>query len=193
MKNVMMAFINWLNDETQIAPRDGDRVMLGWRELNPVAAGDETPLPFGKIEMAVYLVALLVAFPVLAFSVELPVLVDDVKRGDVITEDNVEYKDLGNRAINDRIIILADDIIGQEAVRNIRAGRPLMENYIRVKPTVRKGDVVPLRYVTSGILLLAQGRVLEDAVAGDMVRLMNIDSRKTLQGRVLEGGTITLN
>lgn len=188
-----MAFVNWLNEDALMAPRDGDRVMLGWRELNPIEAGDTTPLPFGKIEMAVYVVALLVAFPVLAFSVELPVLVNDVKRGDIITADNVEYKDVGNKATNNRVVVLADDIIGFEAMRNIRAGRPLMENYVRVTPVVRKGDVVPLKYVASGLMLLGQGRVLEDAVEGDMVRLMNIDSRKTIQGRVLAGGTITLN
>lgn len=188
MKNTLMTLLNWLNDDIKTAPRDGDRVMLGWKDLNPT----HSPYPFGRVEIATYVLAFLVAFPVLAFAIEIPVLKSDIQRGERITPEDVYYKDMGDIRINDRALLVADDIADMEATRTIRAGRPVMSNYVRQVPTVRKGEVVALRYELEGLSLTAQGRILEDALTGDMVKLVNVDSNQQLYGRVRAGGWVDI-
>ncbi|MEH6644361.1 flagellar basal body P-ring formation chaperone FlgA [Sulfitobacter sp.] len=82
------------------------------------------------------------------------------------------------------------DVIGQEARVALYAGRPVLMGDIGPPAVIARNQIVPLRYNTNGISIGTEGRALERGAVGDRIRVMNLDSRATLFGQVLNDGTI---
>jgi flagellar basal body P-ring formation protein FlgA len=55
---------------------------------------------------------------------------------------------------------------------------------------VNRNQVVPLIYAQGNLTIVAEGRSLDRAGLGEMVRAMNLASRTTVSGIVTESGAI---
>ncbi|QJF52980.1 flagellar basal body P-ring formation chaperone FlgA [Roseobacter ponti] len=80
--------------------------------------------------------------------------------------------------------------IGQEARTTLYAGRPIRFDDIGPPALVSRNQIVPLRFEGSGLVIMTEGRSLERGSLGDRVRVMNLDSRATLFGKVREDGSV---
>lgn len=83
-----------------------------------------------------------------------------------------------------------DPRLGREVIRSVYEGRPILAENTRSPRLVRRNDVVVVRYVTSALEITATGRALSEAGVGETITILNIDSRKTLQGVVQPDGGI---
>lgn len=126
-----------------------------------------------------------------ATGTELPVLKYTMRQGERIDAD-----DLGTRIVqghfSNKVVLRADELIGKELFRNVRANAPIYESHVRFPPTVRKNGVVPILFVAAGIEIKGLGKALEDAAAGNTVRVMNEASGQTLAGIVMPNGTVEI-
>ncbi|ARE40404.1 Flagellar basal-body P-ring formation protein FlgA [Rhodovulum sp. P5] len=84
------------------------------------------------------------------------------------------------------------DAIGQEARVNLYAGRPIRAGDIGPPAIIERNQIVTVLYAGRGLTIAAEGRALERAGVGDMVRVMNLASRKTVNGYVSEDGTVSV-
>ncbi|MEP3676257.1 flagellar basal body P-ring formation chaperone FlgA [Sulfitobacter sp.] len=82
------------------------------------------------------------------------------------------------------------DVIGQEARVALYAGRPILVGDIGPPAIINRNQIVALRYNANGISIATEGRALERGAIGDRIRVMNLGSRATLFGKILEDGTI---
>lgn len=82
------------------------------------------------------------------------------------------------------------DLIGQEARVALYAGRPVGPGDVGPPALVERNQIVSLVYEGHGLTILAEGRVLGRAAAGEHVRAMNLDSRATISGRVMADGRV---
>lgn len=82
------------------------------------------------------------------------------------------------------------DVIGQEARVNLYAGRAIRASDIGIPAILERNQLVIMIFKTSLLSISAEGRVLDRAGVGDLVRVMNLDSRLTVTGRVMQNGTI---
>lgn len=82
------------------------------------------------------------------------------------------------------------DVIGQEARVALYAGRPVLAGDIGPPAIVTRNQIVPLIYTANGISIRTEGRALERGAIGDRIRVMNLGSRATLFGQILNDGTI---
>ena len=80
--------------------------------------------------------------------------------------------------------------VGMEARVNLYPDRPIRPTDLRAPAVVERNEIVTLRYDQNGLLIVAEGRVLDRAGVGDRVRVLNLASRNTVTGTVLAPGLI---
>lgn len=82
------------------------------------------------------------------------------------------------------------DIIGLEARITLYPGRPIRPGDVGPPALVKRNEFVPLIYQKGGLVIMAEGRALGRAAAGEWVRVMNVSSRTTVSGRVASNGSV---
>ncbi len=81
-----------------------------------------------------------------------------------------------------------DLVIGKEARVALFAGRPIYDRDVGVPAVVERNQVIPLIYEGAGLMIKTEGRALERAGPGDVIRVMNTQSRTTVSALIDEGG-----
>jgi flagellar basal body P-ring formation protein FlgA len=127
--------------------------------------------------------------------IELPVLARPVAAGEVITAADVDWITAAPNRLRPASVTAAEQLIGTEARRPLPAGRVLSARDLQAPRLVLRGRTVQLVYAKPGLKLSALGIAQADGALGDLVRVVNLDSRRQLQGvvvgpdRVALGGT----
>ena len=83
-------------------------------------------------------------------------------------------------------------IVGREARVALYAGRPIMPGDVGPPALVERNQIVRLVYDSGGLSIIAEGRALGRAGAGDTLRVMNLASRSTVTGFVRSDGTVVV-
>ncbi len=83
-----------------------------------------------------------------------------------------------------------DDVIGREARVALYAGRPIRPAEIGPPALVERNQIVLLLFQEDGLEIVAEGRALGRAGAGERLRVMNLQSRQTISGRVRSDGLV---
>lgn len=109
-----------------------------------------------------------------------------LRPGTLISADDLTVKGGDRPGVFDRI----SDVAGQEARTALYAGRPIAFDAIGPPAVINRNQIVSLRFQTSGVIILTDGRALERGGIGDRVRIMNLSSRATLFGFVQADGTV---
>lgn len=84
-------------------------------------------------------------------------------------------------------------VIGMEAKVTIYAGRPLMTDGVGAAALVERNQTVSLVFHSGGLSILTEGRALSRGGAGDVIKVMNVSSRTTVNGTVRADGTVSVN
>lgn len=80
------------------------------------------------------------------------------------------------------------DAIGMEAAVNLYAGRPIRPGDLRLPAIVERNALVTLRYDHGGLVVITDGRALDRAAQGDVLRVINLTSRTTVTARAVAPG-----
>jgi len=83
-----------------------------------------------------------------------------------------------------------ESVVGLEARVNIYPGRPIMLDSLGAPAILERNQAVVMRYVRGALVIYSEGRVLDRAGVGERVRVMNMDSKSVIFGRVSADGTI---
>lgn len=86
-----------------------------------------------------------------------------------------------------------DQVAGLEARVALYPGRPVRPADVGPPALVERNQVVPLTYLRAGLSIRAEGRALDRAGVGAWVKVMNLDSRATVMGRVQPDGSISVS
>ncbi|ADO43496.1 flagellar basal body P-ring formation chaperone FlgA [Ketogulonicigenium vulgare] len=81
------------------------------------------------------------------------------------------------------------EIIGLEARTPIYAGRPLQASQFGQPAIVQRNQVIAMQFTRGALTIMAEGRALERAGPGDLIRVMNLQSRTTIMARIGVEGT----
>ena len=81
-------------------------------------------------------------------------------------------------------------LIGKETRVVLYAGRPVLPEDIAAPAIVDRNQIVTLTFARDGLTIRTEGRALGRAGVGDSVRVMNLQSRTTLSGRVQADGSV---
>jgi flagella basal body P-ring formation protein FlgA len=77
-----------------------------------------------------------------------------------------------------------EEAIGFVASREIRGGEVLSTKLIQLPALVKRGEIVTLIVEGNGVVVTARGQAKEEGQRGQLIRVMNLSSKKELYGRV---------
>ncbi len=126
-------------------------------------------------------------------TTEIPTLKRRLNPGDVITARDIEWLKVRNRKINRNIVRNDGELIGMSLKRGTRVGRPIRISDIQRPIVVKKGSKVVMELRTNFMTLTAAGKALENGGQDDVIQIVNLRSRKTIQATVIAPGKVTVD
>ncbi|SLN77133.1 flagellar basal body P-ring formation chaperone FlgA [Oceanibacterium hippocampi] len=117
-------------------------------------------------------------------SVEVPVLARQLSPGEVIAADDVRLVAVRESTVRRNTVLESDTLVGMAVKRPIRAGQPVRVGDLTTPKLVTKGELVSIRLRSGSLSLTASGIAQESGAAGDIIRVVNQQSRKTIQATV---------
>lgn len=129
------------------------------------------------MNLRILLLSLVAALPVQAETL-VPVRTIQAQR--VITPADIATSDL----VVPGAITDPDAVIGMEARVALYPGRPILPGDLALPATVERNAIVPLVYASGNLHISTEGRALDRAGPGDVIRVMNLSSRTTVTARI---------
>jgi flagella basal body P-ring formation protein FlgA len=84
----------------------------------------------------------------------------------------------------------AGELTGRRVVRDMLPDEVLTHSAVAQRPMVQSGDAVTLRVFTDGVLVQTRGVAAQSGEAGDTVRVVNPESRRSVKARVVAPATV---
>jgi len=127
------------------------------------------------IRSAVFIV--LMASPAIADTV---VAARTIPARSIISIDDLLVRDLDTPGG----LSVPEMAVGKEARVALYAGRPIRQADIGAPAVVERNMIIMLVYQNGGITISTEGRALDRAGPGDLIRVMNLASRATVTARI---------
>lgn len=124
--------------------------------------------------------------------VEIPVLNRRLRDGQVITGDDIDWLTVNGAALADDTARTADDLVGLAPRRPLSARSAVRLADLRQPIVVGRGDSVDILYASEALTIVARGRALDSGAPGDVVRVLNVDSNRTIEGVVDSPGLVRI-
>lgn len=80
-------------------------------------------------------------------------------------------------------------LLGQEARVALYRGRPIQLSDIGPPAVVERNQIIPLSYQVQGLTISTEGRALDRAASGEIIRVMNLASRTTVSAKIRADGS----
>ncbi len=125
-------------------------------------------------------------------TVEVPVLKNRVLRGDVITENDLEWIRMKAERVQHNVIVDMSDLVGKTPRRGIRAGYPIRGNDVTRPLLVEKNSLVTIIHHVPNMVLTAQGKALQNGADGDVVQIQNGRSNQIVEAEVIGPGRVAV-
>src|SRR5712671_3615576 len=109
-----------------------------------------------------------------------------IKASDLVVERRPKAEVGGDVASRDRAI-------GMQARKQLRAGQALKVADIAKPDLVQRDQNVTLTYEATGLYLTIRGKALENGTEGDVVSVLNLQSKRTVSGVVSGRGQVTVS
>jgi len=119
----------------------------------------------------------------------------DVRRGERITRADIAITDTGIENLSAGMLVepekikRAGEII---ALKDIEKGSVLTKKYIREKPLINAGQIITIKYIAPPLKMELKGMALMNGYRGDIIRVKNLGSRKTLKAKVISNTTVLI-
>ncbi len=124
--------------------------------------------------------------------VSIPVLKDSLKSGDVIGKADISYIDVFQKDIQRDYVIKEESLYGMTPRRMVVAGKPIRDLELENPQIVNRGATVTLIYKDGLMTLSARGKSMQNGARGDLVRVVNLNSNRSLEGIVTAENEITV-
>jgi len=116
-------------------------------------------------------------------TVEAAVLTRNVDRNEILRASDIAMERRPKAEIGTDNA-MRDATIGLQVRRSLRAGQPLKTADLAKPELVTRDQSVMLTYESAGIYLTIRGKALENGTEGDVVSVLNLQSKRTVTGTV---------
>lgn len=124
--------------------------------------------------------------------VHVPVLRDTLRNGSIIGKNDIDTIAMRAHDVSPQFLLDPESLIGMTPRRVAFAGKPLLEKEVEAPRIVGRGEVVTMVLESGALRLTAIGKSLENGAKGDIVRVVNTSSSRTIQGTVTGQKEITV-
>ncbi|HSK40785.1 MAG TPA: flagellar basal body P-ring formation chaperone FlgA, partial [Arenibaculum sp.] len=125
--------------------------------------------------------------------VDLPVLNRTIRSGEVIGDADITWIEQRMTRNADRAVRDAADLVGMSPRRTLPPNAPVHPRDLRQPSLVARGSLVTMVLESRSMTLTAQGRALQDGADGDVVRVVNTMSNRTIEATVAGPGLVAVS
>lgn len=116
--------------------------------------------------------------------VPVPVPARPIAREEVVTADAIHWIEMRANRVPANALMDEARIVGQQARRSLKADGVFRATDLREPVVVAKGEIITMSYAVPGVQLTDRGRALENGGVGDIIRIMNLSSNRTITAEV---------
>lgn len=121
-----------------------------------------------------------------------PVLAHRLEVGTVIASNDIDWIDVPEERLAGNAITEGDQLVGREIRHAVGEGDVIRTNDVSAPRLVTRGTLVTMKIQTPVMVITTQGRSLQDGALGDVIRVINTQSNRTIEGTVTAQGTVTI-
>lgn len=125
-------------------------------------------------------------------AVTVPVLTRPVNRGETIRASDISIEKRPRPDITSDVFSDKDNLIGYTARQSLRAGQPLRHADLAKPEMVKRDEFVTLLYEIPGVTLTIRGKAVDSGALGDVIGVVNVQSKRTVQGIITGPGRVTM-
>jgi flagellar basal body P-ring formation protein FlgA len=125
-------------------------------------------------------------------TVEAVVLARGVERNEVLKASDVVVERRPKAEVGSDLA-LRERVVGMQARRALRAGQAVKVADIAKPDLVQRDQGVTIIYEAAGLYLTLRGKALEAGTEGDVVSVLNLQSKRTITGVVVGRGQISVS
>ncbi|MBG6166456.1 flagella basal body P-ring formation protein FlgA [Labrenzia sp. EL_195] len=125
--------------------------------------------------------------------VEVVTLAQPLRRGDILKEEDLTVMRLARSKTPAGAVIDPSEVTGMAARNSIRANMPLSRRNFQRPVLVTRGDKVTVTFNMPGLKLTSRARALEEGAKGDVVDVMNLQSRRIIPATVMSRGQVRVH
>lgn len=89
-----------------------------------------------------------------------------------------------------RYLATPEQAVGKRVTRTVPSHFPLTQDVLAEPYTIRKGARISIQYVSGALKVMALGIAKEDGPLGARIRVTNMDSKKDLWAKIVDGETV---
>jgi len=116
-----------------------------------------------------------------------------VRRGEILSKDEIRAETIKTERPSKNAITNMDYALGYEASRSLSIGQILVPNFIKRPALGNRGDKILITAQKGGMIITTAGILKEDGYKDAMVRVLNIESKKIIYGRLVNSNTVKVN
>jgi flagella basal body P-ring formation protein FlgA len=124
-------------------------------------------------------------------TVEAAVLARSLERNEVLKASDVMIERRPKAEVG-ADVLTRERAVGMQARRQLRAGQALKGADVSKPDLVQRDQGVTLIYETAGIHLTVLGKAMDNGTEGDVVNVMNLQSKRTVAGVVVGRGRVAI-
>lgn len=125
-------------------------------------------------------------------TVEATILTRSLERGEIVKASDVIIERRPKAEVGSDPA-LRERVIGMQARKALRASVPLKSADLGKPDRVSRDQAVTLIYEAPGLYLTGRGKALESGTEGDVVNVINLQSKRTVQGTVVGPGQVSVS
>jgi flagella basal body P-ring formation protein FlgA len=114
----------------------------------------------------------------------------ELSRGATVAADDVRQVRAELMNVPLRRLPTGEQVVGSRVLRPIRAQSTVLPGAVAVRRAIEPGDRVTVLAVSGAIRVSAMLTAADGGDPGDVIRVVNRDSRRTLRGRVVKEGLV---
>lgn len=125
-------------------------------------------------------------------KISVPVLKGTLQNGDIIGATDIEWIDLPQGQVGRDVVLKQDGLVGMTPRHIAHGGKPVSADDLERPQIVGRGETVTLVFNDGGLILTTKGKALQGGAKGDLVRVTNLNSSKTVDGYITAEQEVTV-
>ena len=123
-------------------------------------------------------------------TVEIATVTRAIERGGIIKDSDVQMERRPRAEIGRDLVTKREQVNGFAARSSLQPGRPLRLAELIKPDLVQRNDTVTLIYEVPGIVLTIRGKAAEGGAEGDVISVLNEQTKRTVQGTIVGPGRV---
>jgi flagella basal body P-ring formation protein FlgA len=119
-----------------------------------------------------------------------PVLARRLGTREVIGDADIQWAEVPVDRLGPTVVRDPAELVGMSPRRSIAPETPVRAEDVRLPVVIARGEAVTMVVRHGGLTVTARGRALDEGARGATIRVMNIDSKRTIEAMVTGPGAV---